>query len=31
MLGPIADDQMADYARRRGMSIDDVRKLLGRN
>ncbi len=31
MLGPIADDQMADYARRRGMSIDDVRRLLAHN
>ncbi|WP_297065481.1 methionine synthase [uncultured Duncaniella sp.] len=31
MLGPIADDQMADYARRRGMSVDEIRKLLAHN
>lgn len=28
-LGPIADDQLRDYARRRGMSTEEVRKFLG--
>ncbi|MFC1720017.1 vitamin B12 dependent-methionine synthase activation domain-containing protein, partial [Pseudomonadota bacterium] len=31
VLGPVLPDQMEDYARRKGCSIDDVRKLLPSN
>jgi len=30
MIGPVADDQLADYARRRGISVDEARILLAR-
>jgi hypothetical protein len=31
MLGKIGEDQLADYARRRGLPVEMMRKFLGSN
>ena len=31
LVGPVGDDQISDYAARRGASPDEIRKLLGKN
>ena len=31
LVGPVGDDQISDYAARRGVSPDEIRKLLGKN